>query len=38
MTTKSRLLFIQKFLFENTDDDHSINTNDLIAVLEANGF
>ena len=38
MTTKSRLLFLQKYLFENTDDNHSISTNDLIAVLEANGF
>ena len=38
MTTKSRLLFLQKFLYENTDDNHAISTNDLIAVLEANGF
>ncbi len=38
MTTKSRLLFLNKYLFENTDDSHSINTNDLIDVLEANGF
>ena len=38
MATKSRLLFLQKYLFENTDDNHSISTNELIAVLEANGF
>ena len=38
MATKSRLLFLQNYLFENTDDNHSISTNDLIAVLEANGF
>lgn len=38
MTTKSRLLFLQRYLFENTDDNHSISTNDLIIVLEANGF
>ena len=38
MTTKSRLLFLQRYLFENTDDNNSISTNDLIAVLEANGF
>lgn len=38
MATKSRLLFLHKYLFENTDDNHSISTNDLIAVLESNGF
>lgn len=38
MTTKSRVLFLQQYLYENTDDNHSISTNDLIAVLEANGF
>lgn len=38
MATKSRLLFLQKYLYENTDDNHSISTNDLIKVLEENGF
>ena len=38
MTTKSRLLFLLKYLYENTDDNHAISTNDLIGVLESNGF
>lgn len=38
MTTKSRLLFLQRYLYENTDDNHSISTNDLCKVLEENGF
>ena len=38
MTTKSRVLFLLKYLFENTDDEHSISTNDLIAALQENGF
>ncbi len=38
MTTKSRVVFVLRYLYENTDDKHSISTNDLIAVLEANGF
>lgn len=38
MATKSRLLFLQQYLYENTDDNHSISTNDLIAMLEDNGF
>lgn len=38
MTNKSRLLFLQRYLYENTDDNHAVSTNELIAVLEANGF
>ena len=38
MTTKSRVLFLLRYLFENTDDEHSISTNDLIAALQENGF
>ena len=38
MTTKSRLLFLQRYLYENTDENHSISTNDLCKVLEENGF
>lgn len=38
MATKSRLLFLQQYLYENTDDNHCISTNDLIAMLEDNGF
>ena len=26
------------YLFENTDDEHSINTNELICILAENGF
>lgn len=36
--TKSRILFLLRFLFENTDDEHSVSTNDLIAILNENGF
>lgn len=38
MTTKSRLLFLLRFLYNNTDDNHALSTNDLIAVLAENGF
>lgn len=36
--TKSRILFLLRYLFENTDDEHAISTNDLIAILAENGF
>ncbi len=36
--TKSRILFLLQYIFENTDDNHSISTNDLIKVLDENGF
>ena len=36
--TKSRILFLLRYLFENTDDEHSVSTNDLIAILNENGF
>lgn len=29
--TKSRILFLLRYLFENTDDEHAVSTNDLIA-------
>ena len=35
---KSRILFLQRYLYEYTDDEHSISTNDLISVLAENGF
>ena len=38
LATKSRVLFLLRYLFENTDDEHSANTNDLISVLADNGF
>ena len=36
--TKFRILFLLQYLQANTDDDHVIGTNDLIALLEQNGF
>lgn len=36
--TKSRILFILRYLFENTDDEHAVNTNDLITILAESGF
>lgn len=36
--TKSRILFLLRYLYEYTDDEHSINTNELISVLSDNGF
>ncbi len=36
--TKSRVLFLLRFLFENTDDEHCFSTNDLIQILAENGF
>ncbi|MBQ7477840.1 MAG: WYL domain-containing protein, partial [Selenomonadaceae bacterium] len=36
--TKARILFLLQYLQANTDDDHVITTNDLIALLEQNGF
>ena len=36
--TKSRILFLLRYLLENTDDEHALNTNDLIVMLEKNGF
>lgn len=37
-TTKSRVLFLMHYLYENTDDEHSLSTNELISVLSENGF
>ena len=38
MTTKSRLLFLQRYLYENTDDNHSISTNDLCKVTDTRSY
>lgn len=38
ISTKSRVLFLLRYLFEYTDDEHAISTNDLISVLADNGF
>ena len=36
--TKSRILFLLRYLYDNTDDEHAISTNELIDVLAQNGF
>lgn len=38
ITNKSRILFLLQYLHDNTDNKHTIRTNDLIALLEKNGF
>ena len=37
-TPKSRLLFLANYLLENTDDDHSLTTEELTRLYEENGF
>ena len=34
---KRRILFLLKLLYEQTDEDHPLNTHELIEILEANG-
>lgn len=36
--TKSRILFLLRYLYENTDDEHAVSTNELVAILSENGF
>ncbi len=36
--TKSRILFLLRYLYDNTDDEHVISTNELIEILAQNGF
>ena len=36
--SKSRLLFLLRYLQENTDDEHVISTNELISLFSQNGF
>ena len=36
--SKSRIVFLLQYLFENTDDYHSVSTNDLVMILVENGF
>ena len=36
--SKSRVLFLLRYLFENTDDEHAVSTYELISVLADNGF
>ena len=35
---KSRILFLLRYLQENTDDEHVISTNELISLFAQNGF
>ena len=38
IANKSRILFLLQYLHDNTDNEHIISTNDLLALLEENGF
>ena len=38
MAEKGRLLFLERYLLDHTDDDHPVTTNELIRVYEENGF
>jgi hypothetical protein len=38
MAEKGRLLFLERYLLDHTDDNHSVTTNELIRVYEENGF
>ena len=35
--TKGRILFLERYMLEHTDDEHSIRTDDLIRIYEENG-
>lgn len=36
--TKGRILFLERYLLDHTDDDHSVSTEDLIRIYEENGY
>ncbi len=36
--TKGRILFLEKYLLDHTDDDHAVSTDDLIHTYEENGY
>ena len=36
--TKGRILFLERYMLEHTDDEHSITTDDLIRIYEENGY
>lgn len=38
MAEKGRLLFLERYLLDHTDDDHPVTTAELIRVYEENGF
>ena len=35
---KGRLLFLEKYMYEFTDQQHPVSTNDLINILQENSF
>lgn len=37
-STKSRILYLLKYLFQHTDEDHRITTNELVEHLAKQGF
>ena len=38
MNSKSRILFLYKYLYNHTDDEHDLTTHDLLRILDENGF
>lgn len=36
--SKSRIIFLLRYLFENPDDNHAVSTSELIKILAENGF
>lgn len=36
--TKGRILFLERFMLEHTDDEHSVTTDELIRIYEENGY
>ena len=36
--TKGRILFLEKYLLNHTDDDYAVSTEDLIRICEENGY
>lgn len=36
--TKGRILFLERYMLEHTDDEHTITTDDLIRIYEENGY
>ena len=36
--TKARLLFIEQYMMENTDEAHPVSTDELISIYEAHGY
>ena len=37
-TNKSRMLFILRYLMQNTNEDHMVSLSDLTDICEDNGF